>query len=152
MTKEKLDGIADLLLLFFPLFYKKLMKGWDDGAGKKPPSHHRYMILSIVTNTGPMPISEIGRRLYISKPHMTFIIDQLIAEGKMQRLQDDADRRVVKISITEDGQSYMKEYRHNMKENIKRNLSELETEDIDALSASLEDIRSIFAKLEEKRA
>jgi len=145
--KDKLDGIADSLLMFFPVFYRKLIRGWDDKSAERPLSHHRYMILSMITNCGPLSMSDIGRRLCLSKPHMTMIMDGLIEEGMMERLHDAADRRVIRIAITGTGKEYMNGYRKHAKETIKRNLSQLTEDDIETLFSSIRDIRAIFSKL-----
>ncbi len=43
-------------------------------------------------------MSEIGRRVYISKSNMTSLIDKLVENGLAERIPDTNDRRVINIT------------------------------------------------------
>jgi DNA-binding MarR family transcriptional regulator len=148
MADEKLDEIASNLMMFFPLFYKKLLKD-----GHKHPqvalSNPQCMVLGILKGRGPLPTSEIGKRLYISKPNMTSIIDRLIEEGYVERLSDGKDRRIVNVSITGSGMRVLMDHKKTMTDIIKGNLSCLSEKDLETLSISLERIKETFSKIEE---
>ncbi len=96
---------ADLVSLI-PLYHTVVLK---HGAGLSGFPAARFRILHILAMSGSSPISEIGRRVCISKPHMTAIIDSLTGEGLVTRRPDPADRRVIRIRITRKGQAPLKE-------------------------------------------
>jgi DNA-binding MarR family transcriptional regulator len=144
-----LESISDNLQLFFPLYYKKLMKGGHKLPGKRA-SYVEVPILNILMNRGPLPISEIGRRLRISKPNMTTIIDKLIRGGKVRRMPDKKDRRVIRIEVTESGGRFMKEHKRQVKEQIKRNLMGLKGRDLRVLCESLDHVRLIVSKISDE--
>jgi DNA-binding MarR family transcriptional regulator len=149
MKGSTLDDISENLLMFFPLFHKKLMKGGHGKPGRRE-SYLECPILGILSARGPLPISEVGRRLHISKPNMTSITNKLIFDGKIRRIPDRQDRRVIRIAVTEDGKDYLKEHRKTVKENIKRNIKGLNDRDLITLCESLDNIRIIVSKISDE--
>ena len=92
-------------------------------------------------------MSEIGRRLYISKPYMTALIDTLIKDGLVERQPDLADRRVINISITEQGKKHLKQLITLYKNDLNNLLSALNERDLEELCSSLESLRAILGKI-----
>ena len=143
MKERMLEGIADDMLVFFPLF-RMLMKG---ERPCKKPSHQAYAVLGMLLHDGTLQMSEIGKRLCISKPNVTSLTGKLIKEGKVERLPDSEDRRIIKIRITNKGKHFLLGEREKTKENIKRNLKDLENDELGSLWRSLEDIKVIVSRL-----
>jgi MarR family transcriptional regulator, 2-MHQ and catechol-resistance regulon repressor len=144
-----LDGISEGVVIFTPLLYKKLLNGGSHAQGRRA-SYLEVPILSMLIHRGPQPMSDIGRRLYISKPNMTTIVDKLISEGKACRLPDERDRRVTKIGITGMGRTYMREHWKTVKETVKSNISGLSGRDLRVLCESLDNMRIIISKIAEE--
>ena len=147
MKSNRLESIADDMLLFFPLF-RMLMKGECRRSHKKP-SHQAYALLGILMHHEAMPMSEIGRLLCISKPNVTSLVDKLIKENKVERLYDAKDGRIINIRVTAKGKRFLLGERKTVKENIKRNLSGLCSKDLDTLCRSLEHIKVTVSKIRE---
>lgn len=144
MDDQKLEDIADRLHLFLPYFYRKVM-AWHKNSDGLSTGH--YMILGILMHTGSMSMSELGRKICISKPGMTFLTDRLISDGKLERTYDPNDRRIINLSLTQDGKAFMRKHRIEEKEEIKKNLSKLSDAELDTLCESLGKIREIFTKV-----
>ena len=149
MKADMLEDISDNIQLFLPLYFKKLTKGGHRQPGKRA-SYLECPILNMLMNRGPLPISEIGKRLYISKPNMTSIIDKLIVEGKVKRIPDKKDRRIINVDVTEKGRTVMKLHKNQMKENIKRNIFCLDDRDLGILCESLDNMRLIVSKISDE--
>lgn len=147
MDDKRLGDIADRLHLFLPYFYRKVM-AWHKNSEGLNPGH--YMIMGILMHTGSMSMSDMGRKICMSKPGMTCITDRLIDEGKLERTYDVNDRRIINISLTEEGKSFMKKHREEEKENIRKNLSKLSDDDLEALCASLDKLKDIIMKVYEE--
>lgn len=94
-----------------------------------------------------LPMSELGKRLYMSKPYMTILVDQLIQDGHVQRIPDTRDRRVINIAITPEGKRHLKQAASRYKGTIKNMLSELDSQDLEDLCQSLEKLRTIISKI-----
>ena len=72
-------------------------------AGLSTP---KFSVLSaLVANGGPLSLSELASRLSCVRSNMTQLVDRLELEGLVRRVDDPADRRVVKAAITEAGRA-----------------------------------------------
>jgi MarR family transcriptional regulator, organic hydroperoxide resistance regulator len=71
-----------------------------------PPQMHTIVALS----HGPMSMSELGRRLGVSGPTMTGVIDRLEKQSLVVRQRDEDDRRVVRLSLTAAGRKVHEQF------------------------------------------
>ena len=143
-ARNKMDQMLDDIYNVIPLFHRTVLK--LDHLGHNPMSSD-FKVMRILMRHGPLPMSRIGVWLGISKPNMTSIIDKLIAEGRVERRQDPKDRRIVEVSLTQKGHSYMQDCWREARESIRTKLSTLSEEEKNTLYASLENIRIILPKL-----
>ena len=95
-----------------------------------------------------LPVSEIAKRLLVTKSQMTRLIDQLISSGIVERQTGAHDRRVVNITLTENGRVVSKECRELLRTKIRNRLSCLNKRELDELSLSLARLREIGSRLE----
>jgi DNA-binding MarR family transcriptional regulator len=150
MDAEQAELIGDKVISLFPLVRRKLLP--HRAAHSHVPVHNLwYAVLGIMMHSGVLPMSELGRRLGISKPHMTSLIDVMVNEGLVKRQPDKKDRRIINIIITKKGCAFLHNSRKMLKENLKKNLSSLSSSDCELLANSLENIRKILLKLDEKQ-
>ncbi|MFT3874755.1 MAG: MarR family transcriptional regulator [Nocardioides sp.] len=65
----------------------------------------RYELLRLLsfTRTGAMPMSRLGSLLQVHPTSVTSAVDRLVAQGYVERLRREQDRRVVLASITPSG-------------------------------------------------
>jgi MarR family transcriptional regulator, 2-MHQ and catechol-resistance regulon repressor len=146
MDDEKLDKLVDSFYLIGPLFRKTLFHHKKFLKQKsRPPS--QYRVLRILKKRGAIPMSEIGRKVYISTSNMTSLIDRLVEEGLAERLPDKNDRRVINIAITEKGKEVVREWRKHENEKIRLKLAALSDEDLEKLYESIETIKIILYKI-----
>jgi len=145
MIEETRDRVATNLLALMPFYHKHVFK--PGCAGVTGIQLAQYRVLGILMKSGPLSMSEIGRRLYISKPYMTALVDTLIREGFLERGKDATDRRIINISITPIGRKYLDAFLHQFKNDLKKLLSDLNDEDVDLLCESLDAIKRILAKI-----
>ncbi|MCX5812325.1 MAG: MarR family transcriptional regulator [Proteobacteria bacterium] len=147
MKENQLDELSESALLLFPLL-KHLFNGDSGDPALASLRNQTYHILRILERRGPLPVSAIGKQLFIAKQNMTTFVDRLINEGLVERKNDAADRRVINIIITEKGRVFVKERRQGLKKIVKENLSKLSDEDIESLHSVFDVIRTIVHKLE----
>lgn len=144
MTQDIQDRAAEYLLALMPFYHKHIMK---TGYGITGMQAAQYRVLGVLMKAGTLPVSEIGRRLYISKPYMTALIDTLIGEGLVERQPDLTDRRVINISITDKGKKHLRQSVALYKNDLKNLLASLDDPDLAELCSSLESLRSILGKI-----
>jgi DNA-binding MarR family transcriptional regulator len=135
------------MYLLFPLFRKKLFKHKNRLKHSTIP-HSYFHILKVLKKKGPLPMSEIGRRVCISKSNMTSVIDRLVENGLAERMPDQNDRRVINIALTNKGNELIGEWHVHSNKEIKAKLSSISDEDLETFYESIINIRTILNKMD----
>jgi DNA-binding MarR family transcriptional regulator len=110
----------------------------------------QYNILRILRGQpdGSLPCRQIGLRMVTREPDVTRLLDRLEKDGLVTRLRSDADRRVVRISITAAGQSLLTGLDEPMRAIHKESLGHLTRADIRELNRLLVKARQPFLEEE----
>ena len=93
-------------------------------------------------------MSYYSENMMISKPNLTVLADKLINEGFLERIYDPADRRIISLKITEKGEIFLHERRNKVKQSLFRKFDSLGPDDIKRLNELLEEIKTIFERIE----
>jgi len=73
---------------------------WGDVSMKE------YDVLyALSKSAGPVRISDMHRRVLLSQPALSRMVDRLVERGLVERCPDDDDRRVVRLTLTEAGRA-----------------------------------------------
>lgn len=148
MNDKEFENFVDNLLIYYPLFYRKVKTSKShEKRLKYSRSDGYYQIMGMLMSWGPMSISKIGKALYISKPNMTPLIDKLVKDKMVKRVRSEEDRRIVNVEITNEGRNFMFESRESVEETIKENLSNFNNKDLEILNESLENIKRLVLKM-----
>lgn len=148
MNEAEFEKMVDNILIYYPLFYRKIKTSMSHQKSLRyAKTEGYYQILGILISLGPLPISEIGRQLYISKPNMTPLIDKLVNDGMVKRSRSDKDRRIVNIEISQEGKKFLIKARKVVEKNIKENLSNLDDIELKTLNDSLSNIKKLALKI-----
>ena len=145
MKDKTIDSIVDSLFRALPVIHRKLLKIDLEGASI---SRLHLAILGMLCESGPLPVSEIGKRLLISKPQMTPLVDRLISLGLVERSPDARDRRIIRVSVTGRGRKRLDECKALIGENLGRKLAVLTDVELKELSAALATLVEIGSRLE----
>jgi Transcriptional regulators len=146
MCKKTVDILAEKLLTIGPIMTKKIIR--LDMQSDEIVSINQLMILGTLHEQGSLSISEICKKLLISKPQMTIIVDKLVKNDFVYRIYNNRDRRTININLTEKGNEYCKNLLETFKENLRRSLIILSEEDLTTLLSSVEITESILKRLE----
>jgi DNA-binding MarR family transcriptional regulator len=144
MTEDTLDQAAEYLLRMMPFYHKYVVR---TGFGVTGQQAAQYRVLGVLMKAGPLPMSEVGKRLYISKPYMTVLVDTLIGQSLVERRSDPGDRRVIQIAITAQGKTHLKQSVNVYKKDLKEILTMLSEKDIARLCQSLEQLHTVLEKI-----
>lgn len=145
MKQKELDRLVDSLLIYMPMFYKKLTTAKKSDLKKssyKKRTSDQYQILGLLEHYNHLPISEIGKKLLLSRPNMTAHLDKLVDEEMVERIPDEKDRRVINIRITQKGLDYINISKTWVRNNIRENLNVLNNEELAELDHCMETIKS----------
>ena len=70
--------------------------------------YEALMLLSF-SRSGALPLGKMGDRLQVHRASVTNVVDRLAAQGLVERVQHEQDRRAVLALITEDGRRVARE-------------------------------------------
>ncbi|WML67216.1 MAG: hypothetical protein METHP_00721 [Methanoregula sp. SKADARSKE-2] len=138
MPEGRRDLVATKLLALIPFYHKHVFRN-SRVTGIQVA---RYRALGVLLKSGPQSMSEIGRRLYISRQYMTAHSDTLIAESLVDRVRGSDDRRGIQLSITPEGEKHLGAFL----EDLGYLLTDLSDEDLCTLNESLDNLKKILAK------
>jgi DNA-binding MarR family transcriptional regulator len=145
-NEEKLNSIADNILLFFPFFYRKMLRVTHINS-RSNPINTQFHVLVMLISQGDLPATDIGRRFGISRPNVTSLVDRLIEQGYAKRYPDSSDRRVINIAATERGRQFVVNRKKQAKLRIKKNLAGLKPDDLEKLYNALDTFAGIVSKI-----
>lgn len=146
MCKKTVDILAEKLLSIGPIISKKIIR--FDIQSNEIVSINQLMVLGILHEHGSLCISEICKKLFISKPQMTIIVDKLVKSDLVYRIYNNKDRRTINIDLTEKGNEYCRNLLKTFKENLSHKLITLSEEDLTTLLNSVEITESILKRIE----
>lgn len=84
---------------------RSLRKALDLRFAEKGITATQFMVLDVLQQEGNLPLSEIGKKIYLDKPAVTGLADRLEKEGFVERKRSLNDRRVVNLHITDRGKA-----------------------------------------------
>lgn len=68
-----------------------------------------FAVLEALSSKGPMPVNELGRKLFLTSGSITTAVDRAQKHGWVRRVADAADRRVALVELTEAGRKRAEE-------------------------------------------
>ena len=104
------------------------------------------ILLHAQTEDGTMSQSDLGRLLTVHRSNVTGLVDRLEAQGMVRRQDDQKDRRVYRVALTELGRDTARRAEELYLSRIHGIMSVLEPEDWRALSSTLGKIRTRVRK------
>jgi len=141
---QKIDLIAENLISIHPLLYKSISKPLRTKSSITPGG---MFVMGSLKRYGILSMSDIGKCLSMPKPHITVIVDKLIEEGYVERLNDPKDRRIVNILITEKGLKDFEDIKKDISENLKIKLSALDEEEQRILATASQQVKDILISI-----
>ena len=86
---------------------------------------------------GAMSSAELSRNLYVTPANITGVIDRLEKKGLVERMRQQADRRVALITLTEPGNKLSKQLPDPIENKLISGLASLGQEQVQALGEAM---------------
>jgi len=97
-----MPALAEAIASLSDLFDKVLEEpGWEARFSDLTPLQLHYLRIMIRMN--PPTLTELARKLKLTRPTVTVLADRLEERGYVRRVQSDSDRRVVRLHAGEKG-------------------------------------------------
>lgn len=94
-----IDVLSQETRRFYRLYHEKISRRVRAVLGDAL-TPVQYLLLGIITEEGPISMSEIGERVTMQKQQVTSVINQLEEKGLVTRARRSENRRVVWLEVT----------------------------------------------------
>ncbi len=107
MKKEEIDQIQTTLLGVLPYWNYRIAKPFKQRLDEGVSMEMYYFLQTLRYFGGTMALSELMPFVGMQKQQMTKITNRLAELGFIRRVYDSADRRIIKIQITDKALDYI---------------------------------------------
>lgn len=83
-------------------------------------------------------VSELSDCMHVSKPNISRAVEELVIAGLIKRTQDEKDRRVQYLTLTEEGQDLLEKLHEKNHAFMRDLLANLENAELSALTSAFE--------------
>jgi DNA-binding MarR family transcriptional regulator len=94
--------------------FRALLKAANAAAADVPGGQRGYLVLTAVADGGPGTQLALAQQLGVDRTVMTYLLDDLVAAGLIERQPDPADRRARRVVITEPGRTVYRALQERM--------------------------------------
>jgi DNA-binding MarR family transcriptional regulator len=111
----------------------RILRQHDDSG--LPPA--TLTALAVIDRAGPLTLGELAAEEQVSPPTITKLVDSLEARGLVERVRDEADRRVCRVRIAPRGRRRLEASRTRRTAWLATQLRDATAEELDHLLAAL---------------
>lgn len=144
MDSEK--KLAHELFQIYFLYNKKDLLKLDTPTGEVF-GRSAYEVMFLLDDLGERPMSVVAKTLSYSKAYITSIADTLHSKGYLRRAPSREDRRVILLSLTEEGCTFLHAHRESVELAVEKRLSMLSLDDVTLMSEMAAEMVRILSKL-----
>ena len=146
MHKENLD--EELSLKLFVVLTRALdavKKSIERDIRTYGMNPTEFAVLELIYNKGEQTVQKIGEKVLIASSSITYVVDKLEKKELLRRTPNPEDRRIILVSITEEGRKMMDEIFPNHSRSVQRILGGLDAEEKSLIIGQLKKL-GIYAK------
>jgi DNA-binding MarR family transcriptional regulator len=103
-----------------------------EGLEREKLSMAHWMILEDLLEQ-PRTMRELAQTVAMPPSSLTGIVDGLVERQNVERVSDPEDRRVVRVRLTESGQTYVGKIRTHLMQQYQNAMSDLNIEELNLL-------------------
>ncbi|GAA3501602.1 MarR family transcriptional regulator [Streptomyces prasinosporus] len=111
MTAPDPDGLLAEQLLRLTRRVHRIQKRHLERRGLGVTPAQSRLLRTLAHYGSPPRMADLAERLEVVPRAVTTLVDGLEASGKVRRVPDPANRRVIRIELTEDGRAALRELR-----------------------------------------
>ena len=105
------------------------------------------LVMSVIDKGGPIPMTRIAELIGSGLPTATGLVNRMVERGLVRREHDTRDRRVVLVSLTEDGAGEVRELHEARQRRMADAIAQLSGPQQDSLLAGIRSLRSALERI-----
>jgi DNA-binding MarR family transcriptional regulator len=119
----------------------------ERGAGLEPLPATELEVMRLLVRRPGLSVNDVARELRMRPSNASTTVGSLVAQGKLRRRPDEADRRVVRLEPTRDALAARDKRESVWGEALAEVLTELLPADVQRLEAATPALRALAARL-----
>lgn len=147
MDPALVESVSQSIFNVMPLLRKRLFHMDVIQSEHGIPLSH-VQVLSMLSESGSMSVSEISQRLGIAKPNITPLVDRLIEDKLVDRVRDTQDRRVVNVIILDAGREKLDIIRATVGEQVQEWAQNISAADFRELADAMQSLTRILSQVQ----
>ncbi|MBF2055141.1 MAG: MarR family transcriptional regulator [Candidatus Sericytochromatia bacterium] len=123
LDERLIESSDEMFLLMMRFTKKQLMEGSVNDTSITPP---QLSVLFYLDKCGSMSMKDLSDMMGLTHGAATGLVDRVLKQGLISRVRLESDRRVVEVSITDQGRDLLQriaQRRHAILRNIMQELS-----------------------------
>ena len=148
MYEKEIDNIVENMSVILPILGKVMLRGIKAKTSYPP---HVIGVMGALHHHGKLTMTGIGNHLQLPKPQITTLIDKLVSDNLVERLNDENDRRVIYIQLTESGDAKFSEIKDLMSESLRIALNEIDQTSLLELEKSSSTVAKLLIEINLKQ-
>lgn len=129
MLDLSLSNFADKINEIVPTFLKEFSRMQIDELYKGKITLPQFLILDFLDRNGPSNMKNLAQLMRVTTAATTGIVDRLVKSGYVKRGYDSSDRRVIKINLTDKGESLVRNVNQRRRQMVIKIFSKLPESD-----------------------
>lgn len=144
---RKLSSSQQELFQFLLLTQEKIQKPFGD-IFKEKLSTMQFSTMSILKRYGLLTMGELAEKMNMPKQQMTQIVNKLVEIGFAVRHSDEHDRRIIRISTTQEGDAFIEGHCNQFLDKTLAQIDALGEQEAIQMKEAIAVIARLAAKLE----
>ncbi|MBK3647150.1 MarR family winged helix-turn-helix transcriptional regulator [Streptomyces sp. MBT33] len=140
MTTPDPDGLLAEQLLRFTRRVHRIQKRHVEQCGLGVTPAQSRLLRTLAHYSTPPRMADLAERLEVVPRAVTSLVDGLEASGKVRRVPDPTNRRVIRIEVTDDGRKALRELRSARRSAAQEILAPLTKEQREVLGGLLDSL------------
>ena len=142
--------VKELIEIFqtLPQDLKKFAPNRTNVGNKFGITGVQLMTLHFIKHNNNCKTSDIATLLSVSPPDSTRIVETLVQKGFVERINDEKDRRVIRLSIARDGKKVFENIKQELALTFSKILEKINEQDAKALLRGMKALSNVLKELD----
>ncbi len=144
VSKDDRHAAVDELTMTAALLYFRMRKAAEELLGEGAQSSGRRSLLKGLAKAGPQTVPQMARLRAVSRQHIQKLVNELLAEGLVELIDNPAHKRSKLVQITATGQSVAEATARREAEILPELVRDIEFEDLRTATRVLQQLKAAF--------
>ncbi|MBU1045066.1 MAG: MarR family transcriptional regulator [Candidatus Omnitrophica bacterium] len=119
MEQQSIEEYVEQVIQVLPQVIRWFHMNRANALTKAQLNPAQFFVLDIISDLGAQKMSQLAKKLTVSLPAVTRIVDKLYGEKMVERIIGEKDRRIIEVKITPKGKKIVNEFRKQRQQALK---------------------------------